>query len=101
MSGYQRGLWVFLLAATVTVVVPNLDGRMIKVSGAKDKPTTAHQEKAQSADVALRALLTAQTADWNRGDIDAFMKGYWNSPETTFAGASGISRGWQTVLARY
>jgi ketosteroid isomerase-like protein len=41
-----------------------------------------------------------QTA-WNRGDLAGFMKGYWNSPELSFAGTSGITRGWQPVLARY
>src|ERR1700722_5037419 len=64
-------------------------------------PAWVEQEKVQGVDAALRALLTAQAADWNRGDIDAFMRGYWKSEETTFAGASGISRGWQTVLDRY
>ena len=29
------------------------------------------------------------------------MKGYWNSPATTFAGAAGLKRGWQAVLERY
>jgi len=101
MSGYQRCLWVFLLVATTVVVVPALRGRMIEVAGAGAVSPAAHQEKAQSVDFALRALLTTQTADWNRGDIDAFMRGYWNSPETTFAGASGVSRGWQTVLDHY
>jgi hypothetical protein len=102
MSGYHRYLRVFfLLVATSAVVALALNGRMIEANDAAGTSALAHQEKAQSADVALRALLTAQTADWNRGDIDAFMKGYWNSPETTFAGASGVSRGWQTVLNHY
>lgn len=101
MSDNRRGLWVFLLVATAALVVPGLSGEMIKVSNADDKPTAARQEKAQNADVALRALLAAQSADWNRGDIDAFMRGYWNSPDITFAGASGVSRGWQTVLDHY
>jgi ketosteroid isomerase-like protein len=61
----------------------------------------AGQAKAQGVDAELRTLLTAQAADWNRGDIDAFMGGYWKSEEITFAGASGISRGWQTVLEHY
>ncbi len=29
------------------------------------------------------------------------MQGYWNSPELTFAGASGITRGYAPVLAHY
>jgi ketosteroid isomerase-like protein len=53
------------------------------------------------AESGIRALLEQQSAAWNRGDIAGFMAGYWNSPETTFAGASGVQRGWQAVLDRY
>ena len=49
----------------------------------------------------IRAVLDAQTAAWNRGDIDAFMTGYWKSDETEFIGSAGITRGWQSVLDRY
>ena len=49
----------------------------------------------------IRAVLTAQQAAWNRGDIPAFLEGYWNSPELTFAGSDGIARGYDGVLARY
>ena len=34
-------------------------------------------------------------------DIPAFMRTYEDSPETTYAGASGITKGYQQVLARY
>jgi len=54
-----------------------------------------------SAHDQIVAILTEQQAAWNRGDLDSFMKSYWNSPELTFAGSSGITRGWQSVLARY
>ncbi|MGB2668433.1 MAG: nuclear transport factor 2 family protein [Candidatus Acidiferrum sp.] len=50
---------------------------------------------------AMTSVLTEQQSAWNRGDVNAFMKGYWDSPELTFAGTSGITRGWQPVLARY
>ena len=49
----------------------------------------------------IRAVLEMQTAAWNRGDIDAFMTGYWKSEQTEFIGASGIVRGWQAVLECY
>jgi ketosteroid isomerase-like protein len=49
----------------------------------------------------IRTLLQTQTDAWNRGDIDAFMAGYWKSEETAFVGASGVTRGWQAVLDRY
>lgn len=51
--------------------------------------------------VALSSLLTAQTEAWNRGDIEGFMDGYWRSERTTFAGSSGVFRGWQALLDRY
>jgi len=49
----------------------------------------------------IRAVLKAQVAAWNRGNVAAFMQGYWNSPETEFVGSNGIVRGWQGVIDRY
>ena len=57
---------------------------------------------AESSDESqIRMLLQAQADAWNRGDIDAFMEGYWKSDETAFIGANGITRGWLAVLDRY
>jgi uncharacterized protein (TIGR02246 family) len=50
---------------------------------------------------AIRAVLDAQQQAWNRGDVDAFLTGYWHSSYLTFSGSTGISRGWDAVLARY
>lgn len=50
---------------------------------------------------AIHGVLVAQQEAWNRGDVDAFMTGYWRSPELSFSGSSGMSRGWDEVLARY
>ena len=50
---------------------------------------------------AMLAVLTTQQNDWNKGDIRAFMQGYWNSTELTFAGTRGFTRGWQPVMERY
>jgi ketosteroid isomerase-like protein len=51
--------------------------------------------------LAITKVFTEQEVAWNRGDIDAFVQGYWHSPEITFAGSSGITRGWDGLLARY
>ena len=53
---------------------------------------------AQDADV--RRVLEKQVADWNRGDVEAFMDGYEKSDATTFVGKS-ITRGHAKVLADY
>ena len=49
---------------------------------------------------AIEKVLHDQEAAWNRGDIDAFMQGYKDSPDTTFIGKT-ISRGFQPILERY
>ena len=56
---------------------------------------------AASASADIHAVLDDQRAAWNSGDVNAFMKGYWNSPALTFAGTSGITRGWEPVMQRY
>lgn len=55
----------------------------------------------QSAMRAIAGVLQQQVADWNRGDIPAFMAGYWKSADTEFVNDSGIFQGWDDVLKRY
>ena len=59
------------------------------------------QQSNEGNRTAILAVLTAQQAQWNQGNIRGFMQGYWNSPELTFAGSKGFTRGWEPVLARY
>ena len=49
----------------------------------------------------IRAVMAAQVAAWNRGDIDGFMEGYARSDATEFVSGDKITRGWQTVRDRY
>jgi len=49
----------------------------------------------------ITAVLTAQQSAWNRGDVDSFIVGYWESPELTFSGSGGVARGFDGVRARY
>jgi ketosteroid isomerase-like protein len=50
---------------------------------------------------AIGKVLSMQQVAWNRGDVDAFLVGYWRSPELTFSASNGVARGWDGVLARY
>ncbi len=56
--------------------------------------------RAQPADAAIRQVLADQVSAWNRGDVVTFMRGYDDSPQTTFIGKS-IEHGYQMILARY
>jgi ketosteroid isomerase-like protein len=49
----------------------------------------------------INTVLSEQQSAWNHGDIASFLRGYWHSPELTFSGSSGTTRGWNEVLARY
>ena len=59
------------------------------------------QGKEERAKQAIRAVLDEQVAAWNKGDIDGFMKGYWNSPNMTFVSGNSVTRGWQPTLENY
>lgn len=57
---------------------------------------------AQDKDVEIvKTILLNQQADWNRGDIDAFMLAYWKSENLQFVGSSGVIYGWDATMARY
>jgi uncharacterized protein (TIGR02246 family) len=51
-------------------------------------------------EAAIRGVLNAQVAAWNRGDIVTFMQGYKDSPTTTFVGKT-VQHGYANILARY
>ena len=50
---------------------------------------------------AVRKVLDDQVAAWNRGDLDAFMRGYWKSNELRFFSGKDITSGWDATLQRY
>jgi L-asparaginase / beta-aspartyl-peptidase len=67
-------------------------------------PATAYADEPKGHQAERSAVLTvmkAQQEAWNRGDIAAFLTGYWHSPNLTFSGSNGIFRGWDAVMARY
>lgn len=57
---------------------------------------------AQSGDEqTIRKVLNDQTIAWNSGNIDEFMKGYWNNDSLMFIGSAGVTYGYQNTLTNY
>lgn len=57
---------------------------------------------AQNADEkAIQKILDEQVLYWNKGDLDNFVKGYWNNDSVMFIGSKGIVYGYQNTLDRY
>jgi ketosteroid isomerase-like protein len=54
-----------------------------------------------SSEAAVESILRMQQDAWNRQDLEAFMAGYWNSPELTFFSGANRRDGWQATLDRY
>lgn len=69
-------------------------GSIKRGTGVADRPDSADP-------AAIQAALERQQAAWNRGDVNAFLEGYWPSPELTFSGSGGITRGFAGVEERY
>lgn len=46
-------------------------------------------------------LLHDQDASWNRGDLEGFMKTYWNNDSLMFIGKTGVTYGWKNTLNNY
>ena len=52
-------------------------------------------------DAAIRKVMADQAGAWNRGSIDDFMKGYWQSDSLQFIGKNGIVYGYTNALNNY
>jgi len=63
--------------------------------------STISAQAQAASEAAIRAVLEAQAAAWNRGDVEGYMAGYDRSPKTEFVGGDSITRGWQEVFDRY
>jgi len=69
---------------------------LVLSAAAQTTPASANPTTA-----AITTVLHAQVAAWNHHDLEAFMSGYWNSPDLTFFSGGHENRGWQRALDHY
>ena len=64
---------------------------------------SAAQTAAQKTEIEIEilAVMTRQSAAWNRCDVEGFMQGYWRSAELKFVSGDRVTRGWQQTLDNY
>lgn len=75
---------------------------LVVVSGCRTASTESATNAPSDVSAQVVAVMRAQEAAWNRGDLAAFMElGYWHSPELTFFSGGEVSRGFDEMLARY
>ncbi len=63
--------------------------------------TGLSQAEKDSIRASVSAVLDAQVSAWNAGDIDEFMRTYWQSDELRFASGGTVKEGWEATLERY
>jgi len=85
----------------VLIAVLAASASVLSLAHAQQNRAMSRSRRDAKAMREVRAVLDAQVAAWNRGDIDGFMEGYWQSPETVFVSGDSLTRGWQTVLDHY
>ena len=56
---------------------------------------------AQQPEEEIHQVLQRQQLAWNKGDIERFMSGYWQSDSLTFIGKRGVTKGWKQTLENY
>lgn len=93
---FRRGkhVWLALSFAVAVLAVLLVAPTVWRVAG-----SAAIEREADRA--AITGALHEQQTAWNRGDVDEFLEGYWRSPELSFSGSGGITRGWDGVRERY
>jgi len=99
-------LWVVPAARTQSALqpppqAPPAPGNSIPtpragVSDAPDNPL----HTASRAELDIVKVLITQEHAWNAGDVEGFVKGYKDSPETLFIGKQ-VSKGYQQILNDY
>ena len=86
---FHPGKLIVLACAVVLLGLVTLSGQDSK------------EQESAAAKKAIRKVLDTQVAAWNKGDLEAFMTGYWKSPELTFFSGAEPQRGWQATIERY
>ena len=78
----MRGAWCVVLASLV-----------VGCSAPKIRLGDPQQE--------IGAMLQRSAADWNRGDLDAFMSDYARDSLTSYMAGAHVQYGWQPLYDRY
>jgi beta-aspartyl-peptidase (threonine type) len=58
-------------------------------------------EGPDAAIAGIKKVLDQQERDWNQGDLDAFLLGYWNSPLVVFQSGGDKNVGFDAMRERY
>ncbi len=106
----MRSSWSLITAALLILAVNSSMSSMSSMAARPmppaKKPEVAIRQvldaqAAKKPEVAIRQVLDAQAKAWNEGNLEEFMKSYWQSERLTFFSGARQLRGWEATLERY
>lgn len=83
---------VILIWTAILMIAASAVAQRSSASGVNDETIVS---------LAVTQVLGSQVKAWNNHDLDAFMRGYWNSPDLTFFSGANERHGWQETMDRY
>jgi len=89
-----------LLLSAQTVTTPDISGHPQQPATDAQREETPVDQRADLEE-GIKHVLVSQVEAWNHGKLDAFMQGYWHSPDLTFFSGATVTRGWEPTLLRY
>src|SRR5215469_12164477 len=93
-------LMPFLLTAQ-TGTPANAPQNSPQQPNAGQNPQDIPEELRADLEQGIKHLLLSQVEAWNHGNLENFMKGYWQSPDLTFFSGATVTKGWEPTLLRY
>ena len=71
---------------------------LVMMNIGSSSPGQAEREDVRGA---VRTVLERQVVDWNKGDLDGFLGGYWKSSKVVFQSGGRRYDGWEAMRDRY
>lgn len=90
----------FLLAAQ-TGSKPNASQAPAQQPAAGSEQEESLADQRADLEEGIKHVLVSQVEAWNHGKLEAFMQGYWRSPDLVFFSSGTVTRGWEPTLLRY
>lgn len=100
MRSYLLALLLVPFLSTVqagTEVNGSQNGPQQPAAGPQEIP----EELRADLEEGIKHALLSQIEAWNHGNLENFMKGYWQSPDLTFFSGATVTKGWEPTLLRY
>jgi len=100
----MRRLWLSLLLSPLLLMaqkdypVPQPSQKPGQSSAERERALGKERAQLQAA---IKHVLVSQVEAWNQGQLEAYMNGYWRSPDLTFYSGGTVTKGWEPTLERY